>query len=359
MVTERWMRVTMGVALAAAGAYLLYRLRFVLITITLAAMLSYALVPLVEATARIRIAGRPLPRLLAVIIVFVVVGLILGGLVKLAGAPTADQFKRLAANTRDYRNELGAALTRYRISIEDSLPADFRQTFEDALTRASALAVDALGTVVRATAEWLAHIVEIILVPILAFYFLADLPTLKNELLRFLPGRARLPVLLVAHRLDRILAGYVWGQILLMAIAGVMVWLALLVLGIPFPLLLGIIAGVTRAIPIIGPVLGAVAIVGLASLQSVQLGVTVLVFFVILQVVESKFILPLVLGRQLGVHAATIIIALLIGNAMFGLVGMFLAAPVAASVKEVLDLMERGFVEPKKKPDHALVSPGP
>ncbi len=358
MVTERWMRATMSVALVAAGAYLLYRLRFVLITVTLAAMLSYALLPLVEATARLRVWGRPLPRLAAVIIVFVLVGLAITGFGKLAAGPVGDQFKTLAANTRQYRNDLATGLTRVRVSIEDSLPSDFRQTFEDALARGSALAVDALGHVLRATAEWLAHIVEIILVPILAFYFLADLPSLKSELLEFLPATARQPVLLVAHRLDRILAGYVWAQIILMAIAGVMVWMVLLVLGVPFPLLLGIIAGITRGIPIIGPVLGAVPIVGLASLQSVPLGVGVLIFFAILQFVESKLILPLVLGRQLGVHAATIILALLVGNAMFGLVGMFLAAPVAASVKEVLDLVERGFTDGQHTPDPAVFHPG-
>lgn len=357
MVSERWMRVTMGVALAAAGAYLLYRLRFVLITVTLAAMLSYALLPLVEATARLRVAGHLLPRLAAVIIVFVVVGFAFTGLVRVAADPIGDQVRRLAANTRQYRVDVGTALTRFRVSIEDSLPPDFRQTFEDAITRASTLVVDALGTVVRATVEWVAHIVEIILVPILAFYFLADLPTLKDELLRFLPISARRPVLLITHRLDRILAGYVWGQIILMVIAGVMVWAVLLILGVPFPLLLGVVAGITRGIPIIGPVLGAVPIVGLALLQSVPLGVAVLVFFAVLQFVESKLILPLVLGRQLGVHAATIILALLIGDAIFGIVGMFLAAPVAAGVKEVLDLANQGFVE-SQTPEPVLVNRG-
>ncbi len=357
MVSERWIRITMGVVLAAAGAYLLYRLRFVLITVTLAAMLAYALLPLVEAALRVRVAGRPLPRLTAVIAVFVLVSLLITGMVSAAAGPMGDQVKRLAANLRQYRDEWGIALTRFRVSIEDSLPPDFRQTFEDALARASTLVVDALGHIVSATADWLAHVVEIILVPILAFYFLVDLPTLKHELLQFLPVGARRPVLLVAHRLDRILAGYVRGQIILMFIAGIMVWAILLLLRVPFPLLLGIVAGLTRAIPIIGPVLGAVPIVGLAMLQSVPVGVTVLVFFAVLQLVESKLILPLVLGRQLGVHAATIILALLLGNATFGLVGMFLAAPVAASVKEVLELAQQGFVEPAKTPDPVLVKP--
>ncbi len=357
MVSERWIRITMGLVLAAAGAYLLYRLRFVLITVTLAAMLAYALLPLVEATVRVRVAGRQLPRLTAVIVVFIVVSVVIAGLVTVAAGPIGDQAKRLAANTRQYRDALGTTLTRFRVSIEESLPPDFRQTFEDAIARAGTLIVDALGQVVRATAEWLAHVVEIILVPILAFYFLVDMPTLKPELLNFLPVTARRPVLLIAHRLDRILAGYVRAQIILMFIAGVVVWTVLILLGIPFPLLLGIVAGLTRAIPIIGPVLGAVPIVGLASLQSIPLGVTVLIFFSVLQLVESKVILPLVLGHQLGVHAATIIIALLLGNAMFGLVGMFLAAPVAASVKEVLELAQQGFVEPVTTPEAALVKP--
>jgi len=350
------MRITMGLALAAAGAYLLFRLRFVLITITLAAMLSYALLPLVEAAARIRVAGQQLPRLAAVSLVFVLVGLGLVGLVRVSASPMGDQVKRLAASTRQYRDAIGTELIRFRVSIEESLPPDFRQTFEDAITRVGTLLVDALGTVVRATVDWVAHFVEIIIAPILAFYFLADLPMLKDELLRFLPVSARQPVLLVAHRLDRILEGYVWTQIVLMAIAGAVVWLVLLILGMPFPLLLGVVAGITRGIPIIGPVLGAVPIVGLALLQSVRLGIFVLVFFVVLQLVESKFILPLILGRELGVHAATIIIALLIGNAMFGIVGMFLAAPVAAGAKEILDLIHQGFAEPSKTPDTVLVS---
>ncbi len=358
MVSDRWIRITMGLVLAAVAAYLLFRLRFVLITVTLGAMLAYALLPLVEAALRVRVAGRPLPRLGAVIATYIVVVLALAVVGSLAASPVSDQVKRLAGITSKYRVELGDALTRMRVSLEESLPPDFRQTLEDAITRASALLVDALGLVVRATAEWLAHIVEIILVPILAFYFLVDLPTLKHELLRFVPVSARQPVLLVAHRLDRILASYVRGQIILMVVAGVMVWAVLVLLGIPFPLLLGIVAGLTRAIPIIGPVLGAIPIVGLALLQSVPLGVSVLVYFIVLQLVESKVVLPLVIGRQLGVHAATIILALLVGNALFGLVGMFLAAPVVASVKEVLELAEQGFIGPPDTPDVTQGTPG-
>ncbi len=112
-----------------------------------------------------------------------------------------------------------------------------------------------------------------------------------------------------------------------------------------FALLLGIVAGITRAIPIIGPVFGAIPIIGLALLQSVPLGITVFVFFVALQVFESKVLLPRIIGHQPNLPAVTIILALLLGNALFGLVGMFLAAPAAAFTMELLELAERGFGE--------------
>jgi len=115
-------------------------------------------------------------------------------------------------------------------------------------------------------------------------------------------------------------------------------------------LLLGMVAGLTRAIPVVGPVFGAIPIVGLALLQSPGTAVTVLVFFVVLQLVESKFILPQVIGHELNLHAATILLALLVGDALFGLMGMFLAAPAAAFLKEMRALAEQRVVAPGDTP---------
>jgi predicted PurR-regulated permease PerM len=233
-----------------------------------------------------------------------------------------------------------------RASLEQSLPPDLQDTLDEALNRASTLAVEGVGHVLQRTSEWLSHIVELVIIPILTFYFLVDLPDLQQELVAFLPPTARQPVLTSARRLDRIVAGYVRGQITLMILAWLVVWIGLALLGMRYALLLGIVAGITRGIPIIGPVLGAIPIVGLALIQSPTVGVTVLVFFVALQVIESKVVLPLVMGHQLDLNGATILIALLAGNALFGLIGVFLASPVAAFLKEIVTLADRGFTEP-------------
>ncbi len=346
MVTERWLRITMGAALAAAAVYLLFRLRFALITVTLAAMLAYAILPLVELAARVRVAGRPVPRLASVTVIFILLIVVGAAAVTLAAGPVGDQIKRLAENAGQYRDRAGVLLAQVRASLEQSLPPDLQDTLDEAINRAGTLIVEGLVHAVQKTSEWLSHIVEIIIIPILAFYFLVDLPNLQQELIAFLPLSARQPVLTAGRHLDRIVAGYVRGQIILMILAWLVVWIGLTLLGMRYALLLGIVAGITRGIPIVGPVFGAIPIVGLALFQSPALGVAVLVFFVALQVIESKVVLPLVIGHQLDLHGATILIALLAGNALFGLVGVFLASPVAAFLKEVVTLMDRGFAEP-------------
>jgi predicted PurR-regulated permease PerM len=105
-----------------------------------------------------------------------------------------------------------------------------------------------------------------------------------------------------------------------------------------YALILGIFAGITRAIPVIGPLLGGIPVVLLSFVYGAQnnnpmLWVWVLIFFTTLHLVESKFVMPKFLGHRLHLHAAVIIIALLIGGEFFGLMGMFLAAPVAALLR--------------------------
>ncbi len=353
--TERWLRVALGMVIAAAAAYLLFRLRFVLLTVALAAMLAYALLPFVELAARIRVGGRPMPRVLAALAVFVVVAAALVGTFHVAARPLAAESSRFAQNAKTYRDQLSAFLSTTRASVRRGLPAPAQARLDQAINQAGTLVVNSAGRMLQATARWLTHVVELVLIPILAFYFLVDLPSLSRELLGFLPTAWRPAARRAGQRADRIVAGYVRGQLLLMLISGVVVWIGLAILGAPFPLLLGVFAGLTRAIPIVGPVIGAIPIVGVTLLQSPNIAVPVLVFFVVLQLVETKFILPQVIGHELRLHAATILLALLIGNALFGFMGMFLAPPAAAFLKSLREAdagapAEPGALEPGAEP---------
>ncbi|HXX37328.1 MAG TPA: AI-2E family transporter [bacterium] len=343
---DRWLRVTMGVLIAAAAAYLLFRLRFVLLTVALATMLAYALLPFVELVARIRVASRPLPRILATLAVFVIVTAIVTGAFRIAARPVAAESSRFAQSAQLYRDRVSAFLTNTRASVRRGLPPPAQVKLDQAFDQAGTLIVNAVGRMLQAMARWLTHVVELVLIPILAFYFLVDLPSLSRELLEFLPPSWRDPVRRAGRHADRIVAGYVRGQLLLMLISGVVVSVGLAVLGEPFPLLLGIVAGLTRAIPVVGPVMGSIPIVGVTLLQSPNTAVAVLIFFIVLQIVETQIILPHVIGHELRLHAPTILLALLIGNALFGFMGMFLAPPAAAFVKSLGEIAEGAGSEP-------------
>ena len=110
--------------------------------------------------------------------------------------------------------------------------------------------------------------------------------------------------------------------------------------GLPGALLLGLIAALTEAIPIIGPLLGAIPAVLVAATVSPELAVIVAGVYVVIQLIEGSVLVPLVMRNSVGISPLLVLLSLLIGGAVAGLVGAFLAVPVAASLEIVLSRLQ-------------------
>lgn len=198
-------------------------------------------------------------------------------------------------------------------------------------------------------------VVELILLPVLAFYFLVDGKALRNEFIRFFAQRRQQRVILgILRESGEIMRSYLLAQLILAVIAGVVVGTLLGVFHIKYALILSLIAGVTRVIPVIGPLLGFIPLATLVSVQTAQSGnygvlAIILIAFTIMHLVESKVITPMILGHRLHLHPVVVIVVLLLGGEFFGLLGMFLAAPVTALVRTVLLHL---YVYPQKPPRH-------
>ncbi|MBM3459140.1 MAG: AI-2E family transporter, partial [Armatimonadetes bacterium] len=203
-----------------------------------------------------------------------------------------------------------------------------------------------LSHFVRRTLESGMVLVELILIPVLAFSFLTESRPLKRELVVLLPARRVKEGLRILRRAGIILQSYAVGQLILALIAGVVVWLLMIGLDIRYALALAVIAAVTRVIPVIGPLVGGVPIVLMSTLQGWERGVVVLVAFTILHLVESKVVMPRIIGYRIKLHPAVVIVVLLIGAEFFGMWGMFLAAPIAAVVRSVF---HHFFVRPIRR----------
>lgn len=331
-------------ALIAFGAYFLWRVKTIVVTVLVAQILACAAGALVAPLMRRRwVRGLSLrtQRTLATTLVFVFLALVTVVSVRSMIQPFQQEYAKLRADWPRYQAQALDQIDRAR-DWYATLPPNLRQLVErqqgrEPLPSFSQLLPQVLGT----TATWAAHIVELILIPVLAFYFTLDGKRLRNEFLVLLP-RARLrPALALLNEGGAIMRTYIIAQFWLAAIAGVAVGLGLWWIGMSYALILGIFAGITRAIPVIGPLLGGIPIVLLAFADGAQknaplLWVWVLVFFSLLHLIESKAIMPKFLSHRLHLHAAVILIALLIGGEFFGLMGMFLAAPVAALVRVVV-----------------------
>ena len=200
--------------------------------------------------------------------------------------------------------------------------------------------------VLRRVGESLKSIVEIVLLPVLAFYFLIDGRKLKHEFVALVRKPYLRDTLFLLREFNRIMRDFVYGQFILCVLAGAVVWLGLAALGVKYPITMGVLAGLTRAIPIIGPIIGGIPIILLTWVtKGTTTALAVLGFFTLLHLVESKFIMPMLIGDRMDLHPIIIILVLLVGGEAGGvliggqlgaLLGMFFAAPVASLLRVVI-----------------------
>ena len=309
-----------------------------------AALVVYALDPAVSRLERWRV-----PRPLGTLIVFLVlIGAIAG--ITAVGAPlVGSQIGRLASEAPEMRDraiellEQGAAATGIDLSLRPD--ADGGEIVEEVADEAGAALQDeesrrrllaAMGGVAGVATGLAGGLLLLLLGPVLAFYVLADLPRLTAAARRLLPPERRESAFELAGAVGRVTGGYVRGQIVVALFVGVLSAVGFLLIGLPFWALVGIVAGVSNVVPFLGPIIGGLLGVGVALLDSgLPLAVWVVVVKVVVQQLESHLFSRLVMGRTVKLHPLAVILAVLVGGALFGLVGLLLAVPATAAAKVV------------------------
>ena len=174
----------------------------------------------------------------------------------------------------------------------------------------------------------------------IVFFWLVEHARIQRYVLAFLPGERRAGARDAWNEIETRLGLWVRGQLILMGAIGLAAGTAYWLLGLPGALLLGLIAAITEAIPIIGPLLGAIPAILVAATVSPELALVVAVVYVVLQFVEGSVLVPVVMRNTIGISPLLVLVSLLIGGAVGGFVGAFLAVPVAASVEIVLSRLQ-------------------
>ena len=172
--------------------------------------------------------------------------------------------------------------------------------------------------------------------PIILFYMFKDGKHFRPAVAKFFPKEYRGQMIELLGQMNHTISSYISGQALVCLLVGVFTYIGYLIIGMPYALLLGIIAGVTNIIPYVGPYIGAAPAVIIGLTISPTKALLVALVVLVVQQVDGNFISPNVIGKTLAIHPLTIIIILLVAGNLAGLLGMILGVPFYAVVKTVV-----------------------
>jgi predicted PurR-regulated permease PerM len=244
--------------------------------------------------------------------------------------------------------------TWYRHSVSEQIQTQVDASLQRIGASVMTTAQDALArtfTVLTTTVGW---ILSLTIIPFWLFYVLYDRDKLTRALHGMLPEGYRPDFVNLVQLTDNVLGAYLRGQIVLGVAAGVMVFAGLAYLRVQFALLLAVLAALFQFIPIIGPILGAIPAVIVASIQSPVLGLWTAIFFLVIQQIEGSILGPRIAGNSVKLNPAMMLIVLVVGNEMAGLWGMLIAVPLTAIIRDVFRYLYMRFQEEPVPPQEAL-----
>lgn len=315
-----------GVALTIIIVWMLYLVRGVLLLIYVSALVAIGVAPLVNSIERTRqgLHGRRrLPRWLAILVIYLVLVSVLVGIGMLVFPPLVTQARELWAHIPDLLHTAQQWLIDHGwITRELSV--------REAVQRAPMGGGDAVGAVIGAIGGVVGGVFGGVTILILAFYFLLGADNIVGTFVRLFPPEERARVSAACRRVSAKVSAWLGGQLLLAGIIGTTAAFGFFAMGVPYFYVLALIAGIGELIPIVGPLLSAIPAIVVAFTVSPALALAVLVFVIAQQQFENHVLVPKIMERQVGVSAAVVIIALLIGGSLMGIMGAILAVPTAA-----------------------------
>ncbi|MDA7817710.1 AI-2E family transporter [Sulfurimonas sp.] len=184
-----------------------------------------------------------------------------------------------------------------------------------------------------------------ILVPFFAFFLLKDMHLIKKTLLSYIPNRYFEITAILFYKISNSVQLYIRGQIIDSSFVGIMTGIGLSIIGFPFALVVGLVAGIGNLVPYFGPILGAIPAILIIFITpewatGSAIGLVVGVFLFV-QVIETIFVYPAAVGNSVNLHPLIVVLALLIGGELAGIVGMIVIIPAVAILKVTFELLHK------------------
>lgn len=336
----------------------LTKLFFIVILAVFFAYLIDPLVKIIRHPFKMRHLERFMPRaaaiVLAYVFVFSILGVAISNLAPVISKQAQEFEKSLPAYTVSIRQTIERLNSRFdRMRI----PEGFQET---ATQKVSA----SLGEIATTVGSLITSVPWLILIPILAFFFLKDVNLYRISVLRFVPpGKWRTRVEHFLYDVNKTLAAYARAQLISCVFIGVTCTIGFYIIGLNYAVLLGILAGVFEFVPLIGPLTIFIVAFVLAFLQSPWLALYTLIFLLILRLTHDYVTYPRIVRQGIHLHPLAIIFSVLAGEQVAGIPGVFLSIPIVALLtvlyKHLLEAntaseLFEGLLEPKKEEEKVI-----
>lgn len=315
-----------GVLIAVGLWNLLGEVSGVITLIVGALFIALGLEPIVSWLTKHRV-----PRPLAIVMVYVV---LIGAITAFISSivPTiVEQSTALINATPDYVNTIINSQfiqnMNAKYHLADTITNEVQKKLGDAKTVSTVV-----GGVFGVGKAVVSGVFSVVTILVLTLYFQASLPVTKAWIYRLAPRSRRTRTRLIGDQITNNIGRYVSGQVVIAAINGVCCYFMLLIVGVPFPAILAVVAALFGLIPLIGATIGAIIIVIVTLFQGWSTALIVLIYYVLYQQFENYVIQPRIMARAVAVSGSVAVIAALCGGALAGVMGALVAIPVAAAI---------------------------
>lgn len=359
-ITPRRIRFALVTGAILLVAFILYQARGALLPFAIGCVLAYILSPLVDRIAE----GLPFYRrresLARVLAIFLLYGIV-GALLTMAGflivPRLVEEGSQFIENAPEYveraQEELDVLTERYRTSVPPEVQEQIDQVRANLGETAGNLAAGALQRTLSILTHSVAVILGYLVIPFWLFYLLKDGHNIQSAVESLFPEWLRDDVANVFDIVNKVLGSYIRAQLILSLYIGVITTVGLFAMGIDFYLVLGLVAGITELVPVIGPILGAIPALIVVLATEPSMFPWVLLFYIAVQQTENLILVPRIQGNAVNMHPALIIVMLVVAQSILGFLGMIVAVPLAAVARDVFLYVYR-----RLKEEEGLLEPG-
>jgi predicted PurR-regulated permease PerM len=325
---------TLVLVSVALSFWLLYRFSQVVFILFVAIVIGTVFRPVVD-----RLYGRGMPRMAGAILVYILLLILLIGSVMLLFPLIADQSRTIAASVPGYyqslRDWMVSSSNLLIKQLSDFLPATL--TFAAPNLQTGQEMLDSFGQAIGfvATAGNIIFLVTAVL--LLAFYWTLYGPRTIQSLIRLVPGTHREGTQELISAMETKVGAYIGGQGVLCLIVGILALAAYMLIGLPYPLVLALVAGLMEAVPMVGPLLGAVPALIIALSIAPSKFVWVIVATIVIQQLENSLLVPRVMRKAVGVNPFVTLLSLFAFSSLLGVAGALMAIPIAAIIQLILE----------------------